>query len=101
MAEFIKDKRLLDGRYLPPTTCRLTFLLTSPLSPGFTPKWSIGCRRVTPRDPYMLAIQKPNVDVHFTEVTQITEDGVIGADGLERKVIRPSLPLPSNPPNHP
>ena len=33
MAEFIKDERLLKG---------------------FTPKWGIGCRRVTPGDPYML-----------------------------------------------
>ncbi|KAI9880737.1 MAG: hypothetical protein M1830_000626 [Pleopsidium flavum] len=65
MAEFIKDKRLLDG---------------------FTPKWGIGCRRLTPGDPYMIAIQEENVDVHFTPVEKITEDGVIGADGIERKV---------------
>ncbi|KAJ9644119.1 hypothetical protein H2201_007096 [Coniosporium apollinis] len=65
MAEFIKDKRLLDG---------------------FTPKWEIGCRRVTPGDPYMLAIQEKNVDVHFTHVERITEDGVVGGDGIERKV---------------
>lgn len=32
MAEFVKDKRLLEG---------------------FTPKFGIGCRRVTPGDPYM------------------------------------------------
>jgi hydroxyversicolorone monooxygenase len=65
MAEFIKDERLLKG---------------------FTPKWGIGCRRVTPGDPYMTAIQKPNVDVHFTAVNKITEDGVVGEDGVERKV---------------
>ena len=34
----------------------------------------------------MKAIQEDNVDVHFTAVTEITEDGVIGADGIERKV---------------
>ena len=34
----------------------------------------------------MEAIQKPNVDVHFTPVTKITEDSVIGADDIERKV---------------
>lgn len=32
MAGHIKDKRLLDG---------------------FSPKWGVGCRRVTPGDPYM------------------------------------------------
>lgn len=65
MKEFLKDERLLEG---------------------FTPKWEVGCRRVTPGDPYMEAIQKENVDVHFTAVEQITEEGVVGADGRERKV---------------
>lgn len=65
MAEFIKDQRLLDG---------------------FTPKFGLGCRRVTPGDPYMLAIQEPNVDVHFTHVASCSEDGVVGGDGVERKV---------------
>ncbi|KIW22105.1 uncharacterized protein PV07_12521 [Cladophialophora immunda] len=64
MKSIIKDERLLKG---------------------FTPKWSVGCRRVTPGDPYMNAIQKPNVNVHFTPVVEITEDGVIGGDGIERK----------------
>nr|POE63579.1 putative sterigmatocystin biosynthesis monooxygenase stcw [Quercus suber] len=65
MAEHIKDKRLLEG---------------------FTPNFGIGCRRITPGDPYMEAIQKPNVDVHFTPVTRCTETGVMGADGQEREV---------------
>ncbi|KAH8705823.1 hypothetical protein BGW36DRAFT_18418 [Talaromyces proteolyticus] len=65
MAEHIKDQRLLEG---------------------FTPKWSVGCRRVTPGDPYMKAIQEPNVDVHFTGVRGLLEMGVVGEDGIERKV---------------
>lgn len=65
MADFIKDPRLLEG---------------------FTPNWGIGCRRITPGDPYMEAVQKENVDVHFTGVESCTEDGVVGADGVERKV---------------
>jgi len=64
MAEFIKDDRLLKG---------------------FTPEWGIGCRRLTPGDPYMVAIQKENVDVHFTAVKECTEEGVVGEDGIERK----------------
>ncbi|KAF9773313.1 hypothetical protein IL306_008911 [Fusarium sp. DS 682] len=64
MAEFIKDERLLKG---------------------FTPKFELGCRRVTPGDPYMHAIQEPNVDVHFTHAQTITEDGIVGGDGFERK----------------
>lgn len=53
---------------------------------GFTPNFAVGCRRLNPGDPYMLAIQKPNVDVHFTPVVQITEYGLIGEDGTEKKV---------------
>ncbi|KAF2444597.1 FAD/NAD(P)-binding domain-containing protein [Karstenula rhodostoma CBS 690.94] len=82
MKEIIKDERLLEG---------------------FTPKFEIGCRssvtyqprkkllmslgrRITPGDPYMEAIQKDNVDVNSTPVDEITEKGVIGADGKEREV---------------
>ncbi len=31
------------------------------------------------------AIQKENVDVHFTPVEKITEKGVVGGDGVERE----------------
>lgn len=33
----------------------------------------------------MKAIQQKNVNVHFTAVTEVTENGVIGADGTETK----------------
>ncbi|KAI9372983.1 putative sterigmatocystin biosynthesis monooxygenase stcW [Aspergillus egyptiacus] len=56
------------------------------LARGFTPTFGFGCRRITPGDPYMQAIQQANVDVHFTGVASCTEDGVVGADGIERKV---------------
>ncbi|KAL4944982.1 hypothetical protein BDV06DRAFT_232163 [Aspergillus oleicola] len=56
------------------------------LAQGFTPSFGFGCRRITPGDPYMEAIQQPNVDVHFCAVSSITEDGVVGSDELERKV---------------
>jgi len=65
MASIIKDERLLQG---------------------FTPTFGFGCRRITPGDPYMEAIQKENVDVHFTPVVSCTEECVVGGDGVERKV---------------
>lgn len=34
----------------------------------------------------MNAIQKENVNVHFTAVDEITEKGVIGNDGVQREV---------------
>lgn len=43
-------------------------------------------RRVTPGDPYMSAIQQPNVEVNFTEVVEITETTIIGKNGVEKEV---------------
>ncbi|TVY80271.1 putative sterigmatocystin biosynthesis monooxygenase [Lachnellula suecica] len=65
MKSMIKDERLLKG---------------------FSPKFSVGCRRITPGDPYIRAIQEPNVDVHFSAVNKITEDSVIDTEGVEKKV---------------
>ncbi|QGI92395.1 hypothetical protein CEK26_005464 [Fusarium fujikuroi] len=45
------------------------------------PSWSPGCRRITPGDPFMVAIQEPNVDVHFTGISRVDENGVHGDDG--------------------
>ena len=33
----------------------------------------------------MKAMQEPNVSMHFTAVTEVTVDGVVGADGTECK----------------
>jgi cation diffusion facilitator CzcD-associated flavoprotein CzcO len=48
-----------------------------------TPKFSVGCRRITPGDPYLNAIQQPNVKVVFEEAVRITESSVDGKDGTE------------------
>ncbi|KAE8343375.1 hypothetical protein BDV24DRAFT_31997 [Aspergillus arachidicola] len=56
------------------------------LREGLDPSFAFGCRRITPGDPYMEAIQKENVDVHFTPVVSCTEKGVVGGDGVEREV---------------
>ncbi|EGU82080.1 hypothetical protein FOXB_07403 [Fusarium oxysporum f. sp. conglutinans Fo5176] len=52
---------------------------------GFTPDFVPGCRRITPGDPFIEAIQEPNVEVVFKSVTKLTEDGVVDSDGVERK----------------
>ncbi|KAL1595999.1 hypothetical protein SLS60_009690 [Paraconiothyrium brasiliense] len=53
---------------------------------GFTPKFAVGCRRITPGEPYLKAIQKENVQVHFTPVVKIVPEGVVGGDGVTRVV---------------
>ncbi|TVY17582.1 FAD-binding monooxygenase aflW [Lachnellula arida] len=64
MRGMIKDERILEG---------------------LLPDFPVNCRRMTPGDPYLHAIQEPNVDVRFTGVARITEDGAVGDDGIERK----------------
>jgi hypothetical protein len=34
----------------------------------------------------MLAIQESNVDIHFTEVVEITERTIIGKNGVEKEI---------------
>ena len=58
-----------------------TFLKDEKLVEGFTPKFSVGCRRIAPGDPYMVAVTKENVQCHFTGVKELTETGVVGDDG--------------------
>ncbi|KAJ4361135.1 uncharacterized protein N0V89_001704 [Didymosphaeria variabile] len=52
----------------------------------YMPDFSVGCRRITPGIPYIRAVQQENVDVHFTHVTKIVPNGVVGADGVLREV---------------
>lgn len=52
---------------------------------GFTPSFAVGCRRVTPGENYLRAIQCENVAVHFTPVTKVVPEGVIGADDILRE----------------
>lgn len=68
------------------TTRMKDLLKKEALVEGYTPKWSVACRRITPGDPYMNAVGKDNVTVHFTQADEITEDGVVGADGSKCEV---------------
>lgn len=52
------------------------------LLPGFP----IGCRRLTPGDPFMEAVQKDNVNLHRFAVTKVQGNKVIGANGDEVEV---------------
>jgi len=45
------------------------------------PKWSVGCRRITPGTNYLESLSDNKVKVVYGEITQITETGVICNDG--------------------
>jgi len=50
------------------------------------PTWSFGCRRLSPGDGYLEALQEPNVTPIFNAAARVTEDGIIDSDGKEHKV---------------
>ncbi|KIW83605.1 hypothetical protein Z517_02851 [Fonsecaea pedrosoi CBS 271.37] len=50
------------------------------------PEWSLGCRRLTPGIGYLESLSKPNVEVVYGEITEITEKGCICDNGQEYPV---------------
>ncbi|KAL5324751.1 hypothetical protein ACEPPN_005867 [Leptodophora sp. 'Broadleaf-Isolate-01'] len=49
----------------------------------FVPKFKVGCRRLSPGDGYLEALQQENTSTIWTPITKITEKGVLTADGEE------------------
>lgn len=50
------------------------------------PKWSPGCRRISPGDGYLEALVKDNVEPVFGGISRITENGIVTEDGKEHKL---------------
>lgn len=51
-----------------------------------TPKFGLGCRRLSPGDEYMAAFTKGNVQLVKSSVTGFTENGLLDDQGNEYKV---------------
>ncbi|KAL9108508.1 MAG: hypothetical protein Q9227_006723 [Pyrenula ochraceoflavens] len=45
------------------------------------PHWKLGCRRFTPGEGYLEALQESNVSIEFNEIQRITESGILTAVG--------------------
>jgi cation diffusion facilitator CzcD-associated flavoprotein CzcO len=51
------------------------------------PKWSPGCRRISPGDGYLEALVQPNVETVFDSgIDKVTSDAIVTKDGKERKI---------------
>lgn len=50
------------------------------------PDFSVGCRRLTPGDPFMRAVQEQNVSIHKSAVAKVKGNKVIGTNGDEVEV---------------
>ncbi|KAF6228775.1 hypothetical protein HO173_011622 [Letharia columbiana] len=53
------------------------------LKEKFIPKWSPGCRRMTPGEGYLEALTKDHVSVISDEIVRFTENGLVTADGKD------------------
>lgn len=49
----------------------------------FVPKFNVGCRRLSPGDGYLEALQEKNVRSIFDPIVKITENGIVTPDGEE------------------
>ena len=53
---------------------------------ALTPKFTLGCKRMLFSNDWYSAVQSPNAEVVPHEATEVTAKGIMGADGIERKV---------------
>jgi cation diffusion facilitator CzcD-associated flavoprotein CzcO len=51
-----------------------------------TPDYTIGCKRILPSNRWYPALDKPNVELVPSAITEVRERSVVGADGVEREV---------------
>ncbi|PGH11939.1 hypothetical protein AJ80_06904 [Polytolypa hystricis UAMH7299] len=56
------------------------------LSSTITPKWGVGCRRLTPGEGFLEALIKENVTVVSNEIARIEPEGIVTEDGILHKV---------------
>lgn len=50
------------------------------------PKWSPGCRRISPGDGYLEALVKPNVEPVFDNIVKCVPEGIVTEDGRTHKL---------------
>jgi cation diffusion facilitator CzcD-associated flavoprotein CzcO len=53
---------------------------------ALTPKFTLACKRMLFSNTWYAAVQAPNAELVPHAATEVTRDGIVGADGIERKV---------------
>lgn len=51
-----------------------------------SPSYAMGCKRILPTNDYYPALQRPNVELVTEAIQEITRDGILTADGKERRL---------------
>ena len=53
---------------------------------ALTPEFTLGCKRMLFSNTWYSAVQSPNAEIVPHAATEVTANGIVGADGIERKV---------------
>ncbi|KAF7588834.1 hypothetical protein BBP40_005188 [Aspergillus hancockii] len=85
-AVFLRDSRSQQETRSYMTKHMSEKLQNSGLETRLIPRWSVGCRRLTPGPGYLEALGATNVELIQGPVQRITEHGCVGGDGKERHV---------------
>ena len=56
------------------------------LAEKLTPKWAVGCRRLTPGQNFLESLVKENVEVVSDDIVKVDGDGLVTADGKKHEV---------------
>lgn len=56
------------------------------LREALIPKYSLGCKRLSFSDKYYLVFNQKNVELVTNPIKEVTADGIVTADGTERKI---------------
>ncbi|KIX07125.1 uncharacterized protein Z518_05102 [Rhinocladiella mackenziei CBS 650.93] len=59
-----------------------SLLADAELQENLIPTFEVGCRRVNPGEPYLEALQKPNVQPIFDSIDEVTPHGIVAAEKL-------------------
>lgn len=61
---------------------RMRELVPDPdLQARLIPEFDVGCRRLSPGEPYLEALQQPNVSPIFEAISAVTPEGILTSDG--------------------
>ncbi|KAK3367748.1 flavin-binding monooxygenase [Podospora didyma] len=77
-----KISRDLVGKHMRERLAGMDPVLREQLIPDF----DVGCKRVTPGEGYLEALQQPNVEIVRTSIRSVTPQGVVTTDGKTRAV---------------
>lgn len=50
------------------------------------PKYSIGCKRITPSDEYYNSLSQPNVNIITSKITKVNPRSIVTDDGHEENI---------------